>query len=66
MTESVDASREAKHLSATNYILASAALGMDPPVDAGDEMGPDSVVTKEQILAYMKGSNGVVQPASKR
>ncbi len=25
-----------KHLSATNYILASAALGEEPPADAGD------------------------------
>ncbi|HWX94929.1 MAG TPA: hypothetical protein VNY29_20115, partial [Terriglobales bacterium] len=28
-----------KHLSATNYILAAAALGEEPPADAGDELG---------------------------
>ena len=57
--------RQAKHLSATNYILASDALGMDPPADAGDEMGPDSVVTKVQIIAYMKGSFDLLERAAR-
>src|SRR6266699_1584583 len=35
-----------KHLSATNYILAAAALGEEPPADAGDELGPEAVRTK--------------------
>ncbi len=45
-----------KHFSATNHILAAAALGEDPPVDSGDEMGPDAVRTKAEILAYLKSS----------
>jgi uncharacterized damage-inducible protein DinB len=45
-----------KHLSATNYILAAAALGEEPPTDAGDELGPDAVRTKDEILRYVKGS----------
>jgi uncharacterized damage-inducible protein DinB len=45
-----------KHLSATNYILAAAALGEDPPADAGDELGPEAVRTKDEILRYLKGS----------
>jgi uncharacterized damage-inducible protein DinB len=45
-----------KHLSATNHILAAAALGEKPPADAGDELGPESVRTKEEILAYLRGS----------
>ena len=45
-----------KHLSATNYILAAAALGEEPPADAGDELGPDAVRTKAEILNYLKGS----------
>src|SRR6267154_5678583 len=45
-----------KHLSATNYILAAAALGEEPPSDAGDELGPDAVRTKDEILNYLKGS----------
>ena len=45
-----------KHLSATNYILAAAALGEEPPADAGDELGPEAVRTKDEIIGYLKGS----------
>src|SRR5258708_36129594 len=45
-----------KHLSATNSILAAAALGEEPPADAGDELGPEAVRTKAEILDYLKGS----------
>ena len=45
-----------KHFSATNHILAAAALGEEPPADAGDELGPESVRTKAEILTYLKGS----------
>jgi uncharacterized damage-inducible protein DinB len=45
-----------KHLSATNYILAASALGEEPPADAGDELGPEAVRTKDEILSYLKGS----------
>jgi uncharacterized damage-inducible protein DinB len=45
-----------KHLSATNYILAAAALGEEQPTDAGDELGPEAVRTKPEILTYLKGS----------
>jgi uncharacterized damage-inducible protein DinB len=45
-----------KHLSATNHIVAAAALGEEPPADAGDEVGPDTVRTKAEILDYLQGS----------
>ena len=45
-----------KHLSATNYIPAAAALGEQPPADAGDELGPETVRTKAEILNYLDGS----------
>jgi uncharacterized damage-inducible protein DinB len=45
-----------KHVSATNYILAAAALGEEPPADAGDELGPQAVRTKAEILNYLEGS----------
>jgi uncharacterized damage-inducible protein DinB len=48
--------RQVKHLAATNYILAAAALGQDAPVDAGDETGPEAVRTKDEVLTYLKGS----------
>jgi uncharacterized damage-inducible protein DinB len=45
-----------KHLSATNYILAAGALGEQPPADAGDELGPETVRTKAEIVNYLNGS----------
>jgi uncharacterized damage-inducible protein DinB len=45
-----------KHLSATNHILAAAALGEEPPADAGDEVGPETVRTKAEVLDYLKQS----------
>jgi uncharacterized damage-inducible protein DinB len=45
-----------KHLSATNHILAAAALGEEPPAGAGDEVGPETVRTKAEILNYLNGS----------
>ena len=45
-----------KHFSATNHILAAAALGEQPPAGAGDELGPENVRTKTEILTYLKDS----------
>ena len=45
-----------KHLSATNYMLAAAALGEEPPANAGDELGPEAVRTKPEILNYLNSS----------
>jgi len=45
-----------KHLSATNHILAAAALGEEPPTDAGDEVGPQAVRTKAEMLDYLNSS----------
>ena len=45
-----------KHLSATNHILAATALGEEPPADAGDEVGPEAVRTKAEILNYLNSS----------
>ena len=39
-----------KHLSATNYILAAGALGDEPTADAGDELEPEAVRLKAEIL----------------
>ena len=45
-----------KHLSATSHILAAAALGEEPPADAGDKVGPQAIRTKDEILTYLSGS----------
>jgi hypothetical protein len=56
-------SAQVKHLAATNYILAAAALGQDPPPGAGDEAGPDAVVSKPEIMKYLKGSYEALRKA---
>ncbi len=48
--------QQVKHLAAANHILAAAALGEEPPAGAGDEMGPETVRTKAEILDYLNGS----------
>jgi hypothetical protein len=48
--------QQVKHLAAANHILAAAALGEEPPAGAGDEMGPETVRTKPEILDYLNGS----------
>ncbi|MGA8222027.1 MAG: DinB family protein [Candidatus Acidiferrales bacterium] len=48
--------QQVKHLAATNHILAAAALGEEPPADAGDEIGPETVRTKAEILDYLNAS----------
>jgi uncharacterized damage-inducible protein DinB len=48
--------QQVKHLAAANHILAAAALGEQPPADAGDEAGPETVRTKAEILDYLNGS----------
>lgn len=56
-------SRQVKHLAATNFILAAAALNEAPPSHAGDEEGPDSVITKRQHLAYLEHSFDALERA---
>ena len=48
--------QQVKHLAATNHILAAAALGEEPPADAGDEQGPENIRTKSEILEYLNAS----------
>lgn len=50
--------QQVKHLAATNHILAAAALGEEPPADAGDEQGPENIRTKSEILDYLNASFG--------
>jgi hypothetical protein len=49
--------QQVKHLATVMYQVSGAALNQKPPVDTGaGDNGPDSVRTKEQVLAYLKGS----------
>lgn len=47
---------QVKHVAAVNYIFGAAILQEKPPVDTGEEKGPDSVKTKAQIMQFLKDS----------
>lgn len=49
---------QVKHIATVMYMIASSVAGGEkPPVDIGPgEEGPESVKTKEQILAYFRGA----------
>lgn len=48
--------KQVKHVAAANYVLGAGILGEQPPADAADERGPDSVRTKAEIIKYLKDS----------
>jgi hypothetical protein len=48
--------QQVKHLAANNYWMAALITGATPSADMSDEMGPDSVRTKAQIMVYLKRS----------
>jgi hypothetical protein len=57
--------QQVRHLSTVIYMLSSAALGEKPPVDIGkDDSGPESVKTKEQLVAYLKGAVALAHKAA--
>ncbi|HTS04729.1 MAG TPA: DinB family protein [Candidatus Eisenbacteria bacterium] len=52
-----------KHVAAVNYELGAAILEEKPPVDLNAEAGPASVVSKADILKYLKESFEYVHKA---
>lgn len=56
--------QQVKHAAATNYILGAAILGEPPPPDAGDEIGPEAVRTKPEIMKYLSGSFAYLRKAA--
>jgi uncharacterized damage-inducible protein DinB len=54
---------QVKHLSAANYQLAARILGEKPPHGEHDEIAPDSIKNKAQIMDYVKGSFAVLHRA---
>jgi uncharacterized damage-inducible protein DinB len=48
--------QQIKHVAAVNYELAAAILDQKPPVDIGDESGPSSLTSKDDIMKYLKDS----------
>jgi uncharacterized damage-inducible protein DinB len=69
--------QQLKHLAANNYGIAALILGQKRTADMTNETGPDSVRSKAEVMAYVKGSftalhkavatideKNVVQPAA--
>ena len=49
--------QQVKHVAAVNYLIAAALLQQKPPVDLGaGENGPDSIVSKDQTVRFLKDS----------
>jgi hypothetical protein len=48
--------QQAKHLATVIYLASATVLQQKPPIDTGGDNGPDSVRSKEQVVAYVKGA----------
>lgn len=46
--------QQAKHAGAVVYMVSAGILGEKPPVELGDENGPASLTSKEQIVQFLK------------
>jgi len=55
--------QQVKHVAAVNYELGGAILEQKPPVDIGDESGPASITSKDDIIKYLKDSFEYVHKA---
>lgn len=55
--------QQLKHLAAANYWMAALTLGNKASAEMYTETGPDSVRTKAEILAYVKGSFAALHKA---
>jgi uncharacterized damage-inducible protein DinB len=56
--------QQVKHVAAVNYLVAAAILGEKPPVDTGEEKGPDSVKSKADIVKFLKDSYAYAHKAT--
>jgi len=56
--------RQLKHVAAANFLFAAGILREEPPADAADERGPDSVRTKEEVIKYLKESFAYLHKAA--
>jgi uncharacterized damage-inducible protein DinB len=55
--------QQIKHVAASNYEFAAAILQEKPPVEIGDESGPESVKSKADILKFLNDSFAYVHKA---
>jgi len=55
--------QQIKHVAASNYEFAAAILQEKPPVEIGDESGPESIKSKADILKFLNDSFAYVHKA---
>jgi len=55
--------QQIKHVAASNYEFAAAILQEKPPVEIGDENGPESIKSKADILKFLNDSFAYVHKA---
>ena len=49
--------QQIKHIAAVNYLVSAAVLQQKPPIDLGQgEDGPDSIRSKDAVVAFLKDS----------
>src|SRR5438874_3127579 len=48
--------QQVKHVAAVNHIFGAAILQEKPPVDTGEEKGPESVKSKADIIKFLNDS----------
>lgn len=55
--------QQVKHVAAVNYLLGAGILGEKPPVETGEERGPDSLKSKAEIVKYLRDSYAYAKKA---
>jgi hypothetical protein len=48
--------QQIKHIAAVNYMIGAAILSEKPPVDIGQESGPDNITSKADIVKFLNDS----------
>lgn len=56
--------QQVKHVATVNYMVGASMLEEKPPLDLGDENGPDSIKTKADIMKFLKDSFAYVHKAT--
>ena len=56
--------QQVKHIAAVNYMMAGAILSEKPPVDLGGENGPDNIMSKADVVKFLKDSFAYLHKAA--
>jgi uncharacterized damage-inducible protein DinB len=48
--------QQVKHIAAVNYMIGAAILSEKPPVDIGQESGPENITSKADVVKFLKDS----------